>query len=177
MPDRPCNTADKIPDIELHDFFGGDVPDIRFSSLGHTALWANANESSQTLISYLAEPDIKDSSVTNLVRRESRRLSNDQWEQEKAEYDVLIRDIEGVKFEFWDWQKKEWDERWDTTAADGQKNRLPTRVRITPSRPPNWASGPQNHPRANVAVSIFGAGGAAIGLSARTREISIRLIR
>jgi hypothetical protein len=31
----------------------------------------------------------------------------------------------------------------------------PTRVRITPGRLPNWESGPQNQPRAKVAVANF----------------------
>jgi hypothetical protein len=29
----------------------------------------------------------------------------------------------------------------------------PARVRMTPSNAPNWASGPQNQPKAKVAVS------------------------
>src|SRR5262245_38310548 len=33
---------------------GSRVPQIRFSTLGHRVLWADANESEQTVISYVA---------------------------------------------------------------------------------------------------------------------------
>ncbi len=108
-----------------------DVDDLRFSSLAHSPLWANANESEQTLIVYFAEQDPDDSSKTNLVRRESRRLSNEPWKSEPGDIDILIRGIEQVSFEYWDWKDKTWKDRWDTTSADGQKGRLPSRVRIT----------------------------------------------
>ena len=39
----------------------------------------------------------------------------------------------------------------------------PTRVRITPLRLPNRESGPQNQPRANVAVSVSTGAAASIG--------------
>ncbi len=110
---------------------GGVVPELRFSSMGHTPLWADANESEQTLIAYSALTDRKDPSKTNWIRRESRRLSNKPWKQEPADTDILIHDVEKVTFEYWSWQKQEWQDHWDTTAADGERNRLPLRVRIT----------------------------------------------
>ncbi len=109
----------------------GTVDDLRFSSLAHRPLWANANESEQTLIVYSAERDPDDPSVTNLLRRESRRLSNQPWKSEPADVDILLSDVEQVSFEYWDWKDKSWKKRWDTTGADGQKNRLPSRVKIT----------------------------------------------
>lgn len=108
----------------------GSVHELRFSSLGHVSLWADANESEQTLISYSAEPDLEDPNITTLVRRESRRLSNEPWKREPAEMDVLLRGIVKLEFEYWDWRSDEWKDDWDTTRADGQKGRLPTRVRI-----------------------------------------------
>ena len=110
---------------------GGDVPDLRFSSLCHRPLWADAHESDQTLIAYYAMTDKEDPSKTNWIRRESRRLSNKAWKQEPADVDVLIHGVEQVKFEYWSWQDQEWQDHWDSTAADGERNRLPTRVRIT----------------------------------------------
>lgn len=107
------------------------VDELRFSSFNHRTLWADANESEQTLIAYYAEDDPEDSSVTNLLRRESRRLSNEPWQQEPAQVDVLLRDVQEVSFEYWDWREKEWKETWDSTAADAENGRLPYRVRIT----------------------------------------------
>lgn len=107
-----------------------DVDELRFSTMAHRVLWADANESEQTLISYYAEDDRDDSSKTNLLRRESRRLSNEQWEQEPAEIEVLLRNIQEVEFEYYDWREKDWRDSWDSTARDGQRGKLPSRVRI-----------------------------------------------
>lgn len=107
------------------------VDELRFSSLGHRVLWAEANESEQTLISYSAEDDPLDRDKTNLIRRESRRLSNEPWESEPAEVAVLLPDIERVEFEYFDWKDADWQESWDTTKIDAENNRLPERVRIT----------------------------------------------
>lgn len=110
---------------------GSDVDDLRFSTMAHRVLWADANESEQTVIAYAAEPDPDQSGITNLVRREQRRPSNETSREERAELDVLLRDVRRVQFEYWDWKNKEWHDDWDSTQADGERGRLPTRVRIT----------------------------------------------
>ena len=112
---------------------GGDVDELRFSSLAHQVLWTDANESDQTVITYFAEADREDGNKVNWLRREQRRLT-DPGETSKSmssEVDVVLRDIEQVDFEYWDWKDSEWKKDWDTTKQDGQKDRLPTRVRIT----------------------------------------------
>jgi general secretion pathway protein J len=110
---------------------GGTVPELRFSTLGHTPLWADANESEQTLIAYSAMSAKDESSKTNWIRRESRRLSNKPWKGEPADSDILVHDVDKVLFEYWNWQKQEWQDHWDSTASDGERNHLPSRVRIT----------------------------------------------
>jgi general secretion pathway protein J len=109
------------------------VPKIRFSTLGHRPLWADANESEQTVIEYLARnnPDPEHSSEVDLIRREQRRPSNQPPEEEPSEYDILARDIVSLKLEFWNWKNLAWQEEWDTTQSDGQRGWLPSRVRIT----------------------------------------------
>jgi type II secretory pathway component PulJ len=111
----------------------GRVPKIRFSTLDHRVLWADANESDQTVIEYLTRnnPDPEHSGEVDLVRREQRRESNLPPEEEPSEYDVLVRDIQSLKLEFWNWRSLEWVQDWDTTQSDGQRGWLPTRVRIT----------------------------------------------
>src|SRR5262249_35306698 len=76
---------------------GNKVPDVRFSTLGHRVLWADANESDQTVIQYIAHPDPEHAGVVDWVRREQRRPSNEPPEEEPAEYDVLVHDILSVK--------------------------------------------------------------------------------
>jgi type II secretion system protein J len=110
---------------------GNRVPDIRFSTMSHRVLWADANESDQTVIQYLAHQNPEHPGETDWVRREQRRPSNQPPEEEPADYDVLVRDIQTVKIEFWNWKNLEWQDSWDTTQADGQRGWLPTRVRIT----------------------------------------------
>ena len=112
----------------------GTVDELRFSSMSHRVLWANANESEQTVITYLAEADQEDRGRTNLVRRELRRPNNDpanRRDKDPAELDVLVRDVERVKLEYYDWKDKSWKDHWDSTQADGERGRVPTRVRIT----------------------------------------------
>jgi prepilin-type N-terminal cleavage/methylation domain-containing protein len=110
---------------------GGRIPDIRFSTLCHRVLWADANESEQTVIQYLAKSDPENTNATNWIRREQRRESNLVPEEEASEYDILVHDVQAVKFEYFDWKNLEWTDRWDTTQSDGQKGRLPSRIRIT----------------------------------------------
>lgn len=106
-------------------------PEIRFSTLGHRVLWADANESEQTVISYVEHRNPENPSQTDWIRREQRRPSNDPPDDLPAEYDVIVHDIESAKLEFWNWKNLEWQDTWDTTQADGQKGMLPSRVRIT----------------------------------------------
>jgi len=107
------------------------LPDVRFSTLDHRALWADANESEQTVISYVPHDDPEHSGVVDWIRREQRRMSNEPPESEPADYDVLVHDIVAAKLEFWNWKNNDWQDTWDTTQADGQKGWLPSRVRIT----------------------------------------------
>lgn len=108
------------------------VTELRFSSLAHEVLWADAAESEQTMITYVAERDPDDPTKTNVLRRELRRLptENVPWRDVPADVDLLVRDVQSLQFEFYDWRDEEWQPEWDTTAADRERGRLPYRVRI-----------------------------------------------
>jgi type II secretion system protein J len=112
---------------------GAGVDELRFSSMAHRVLWADANESEQTVITYFGESDPDDRSLTNLVRRELRRPPSEpgRTDDQPGEIDLLIRNIRSVKFEYYDWQTKEFKENWDSTKQDAERSRLPTRVRVT----------------------------------------------
>jgi type II secretory pathway component PulJ len=110
---------------------GSKVPEIRFSTLGHRVLWADANESEQTVITYIAHNSREKPGQVDWVRSERRRPSNKPPEEEPAEYDVLVRDIQKVELEYWNYKNLEWQDTWDTTQSDGQRDMLPSRVRIT----------------------------------------------
>ena len=110
---------------------GSKLPEIRFSTLGHRPLWADANESEQTVIQYLPHDNREHSGQLDWVRREQRRESNEVPEDQPSDYDILIRDIASAKLEYWNWKTLQWQDTWDTTQTDGQKGWLPSRVRIT----------------------------------------------
>lgn len=135
-PGNSCPPFPSNPDHPRTMFIaksGGRVPKIRFSTLGHRVLWADANESDQTVIEYLSRdnPEPDHAGETDLIRREQRRESDMPPENEPADYDVLAHNIVGLKLEFWNWRTLEWQDEWDTTQSDGQRGMLPYRVRIT----------------------------------------------
>jgi prepilin-type N-terminal cleavage/methylation domain-containing protein len=109
----------------------GRFPDIRFSTMGHRVLWADANESEQTVIQYMTRNNPTTPGATDLVRREQRRHSNEPPDDLASEYDVLLTDVQELKLEYWNWKNVEWQDTWDSTQSDGQKGMLPSRVRIT----------------------------------------------
>lgn len=111
-------------------FIGRDN-ELRFSSFAHLALWADANESDQSVIAYSLDDDREDPSLDDLYRKELRRPSNEPWASEPAELDVLLRGVDRLELAYWDWQDKKWQDSWDSTKTDGERNRLPSRVRIT----------------------------------------------
>ncbi len=110
---------------------GSRVPEISFSTMNHRVLWADANESEQTVITYLPLDSKEHPGQVDWIRSERRRPSNEPPEEEPAEYDVLVRDVSKVELEFWNWKNEEWQDTWDTTQADGQRGWLPSRVKIT----------------------------------------------
>jgi general secretion pathway protein J len=128
---RNEETSSTTPRTQFVGKTAGAIPEIRFSTLGHRVLWADANESEQTLISYESIADHDNPTQNNWLRREQRRLSNRNINEEPADYDILMHDVYKVTFEFWDWANQTWKDRWDTTASDGERGRLPSRVRIT----------------------------------------------
>jgi general secretion pathway protein J len=105
------------------------VDELLFSGLAHVSLKENAKECDQSLIKYYGAPDPDDRSVTNLMRRETRRLGVEHPGEDGAAY-IMLEDIEELHFEFYDDQNKEWKDTWNTTSADGQPDRLPPKVRI-----------------------------------------------
>lgn len=106
------------------------VDDIMFSSLSHVRLRENAKECDQTLVRYYSAPDPDNRGVTNLMRRASRRLGVETPGEDGPAY-IMLENIEALHFEFFDEPNNEWRETWSTTSADGQADRLPTKVRIS----------------------------------------------
>jgi general secretion pathway protein J len=106
------------------------VDKLAFSSLAHQRLRGGLAEGDTAVISYYGERDADDPRVTNLMRRESRRLQPEKFESLRGEAYVLCPDVASVKFSYYDFKKKEWEKDWSTLNASGNQY-LPTHVRIT----------------------------------------------
>jgi general secretion pathway protein J len=106
-----------------------DVDELRFSWFGRQRLRADIPESDTAVIMYYAQTDPDDPSVTNLMRRETRRLEAVDPRTIPGESYVLCPGVARLKFSFFDYKKKEWREDWSTMGADGLQY-LPTHVRI-----------------------------------------------
>jgi general secretion pathway protein J len=109
----------------------GDVDEVTFSYFGHQRLYQDANECDTALVSYYASRDRNDSRKTNLIRRETRRLSNLRIEEQAGEADIVCDDVVKLKLQYWDERNKEWREDWATTSGAAQVDRLPGKIRIT----------------------------------------------
>lgn len=115
-------------------FFAGssraDVDELSFSSFAHQRLRAGLAEGDTTIITYYGERDPDDRRVTNLMRRETRRLQAEDPKLLTGEAYVLCPDVSKVKFSYYDFKKKEWQGEWSTLNATGTQY-MPTHVRIT----------------------------------------------
>jgi general secretion pathway protein J len=115
-------------------FFGkrhSDVDELMFSYYGHQRLYQDANECDTALIYYYSARDRDDSRKMNLMRRETRRLSNYKVDEQAGEADIVCDDIIKLQLTYWDARDKIWRDEWITTSADGQPDRLPAKVKIT----------------------------------------------
>jgi prepilin-type N-terminal cleavage/methylation domain-containing protein len=127
-------TAETSGTQERRTMFSGsshnDFDELRFSWFGHQRLRSDSAEGDTALVTYFGQLDPDDPTVTNLMRRETRRLEAKDPAMIPGETYILCPAVSRVKFAYYDYKQKEWREEWDTTKADGQQY-LPTQVRIS----------------------------------------------
>jgi general secretion pathway protein J len=120
--------------VERRTFFvgtsRGDVDELSFSSFAHQRLRGGLAEGDTAVITYYGERDPDDRRVLNLMRRETRRLQAEDPKTIAGESYVLCPDVAKVKFSYYDYKKKEWENDWNTLNASGTQY-LPTHIRIT----------------------------------------------
>lgn len=109
----------------------GKDDELTFSTFSHSPMWSDANESDQTIVKYYVDTDRRDQGQRSLFRREQRRPSNERLDSEPGDIDVLLRGVESLEIEYWDWNDNDWQSSWDSTKGDGEKDRLPVRIKIT----------------------------------------------
>lgn len=107
------------------------VDEVEFSYFGHQRLYQDADECDTAEVMYYGVRDPEDNSKTDLARRETRRLSYQKIEEAPGEADIVCDDIVSLKLKYWDARDKQWRDEWVTTSADGEPDRLPSKVQIT----------------------------------------------
>ncbi len=110
--------------------FIGTRDKLIFTSLAHQRLYADAKESDQMVVEYSVKRslDAKAKNRNDLVRRENVILE-ERMERGGTE-DALFEGAKKIEFEYWDSQRKQWEDEWDTRRTE-RKSLLPTRVKIT----------------------------------------------
>ena len=110
--------------------FIGERDRLTFSSLAHERLYTDAKESDQMVVEYSVKSSTERTSRgrMDLVRRENP-LVQDRMDRGGSE-DILYEGVKRLEFSYWDSNRKDWVDEWDTRRAE-QKSILPTRVRIT----------------------------------------------
>jgi general secretion pathway protein J len=108
----------------------GDVDELRFTYFGHQRLYADAKEADTAAVGYFGMRDRQDPRKLNLMRRETRRIQAERFENTTGETDLLCDDVVRLELSYYHPDRKEWVENWRTTQADGFPDRLPSRVRL-----------------------------------------------
>ncbi len=110
--------------------FIGEKDKLLFTSLAHERLYGDAKESDQMVVEYSVKssPDKDAKGRNDLVRRE-KVILEERMERGGTE-DTLFEGAKKIEFQYWNPEKKSWEDEWDTRKLD-RKSLLPTRVKIT----------------------------------------------
>ncbi len=107
----------------------GDRDRLLFTSLAHQRLYTDAKESDQMVVEYSVKTSTERGANgrRDLMRRENPIL--DERMDRGGTEDVLFEGVKRLEFDYWDSDKKDWVNEWDTRRSE-RKSFLPTRVRI-----------------------------------------------
>lgn len=110
--------------------FVGERDRLLFTSLAHERLYTDAKESDQMVVEYSVKTSAERGANgrRDLIRRENPVL--DERMDRGGTEDVLFEGVLRLEFNYWDSDKKDWVNEWDTRRPE-RKSFLPTRVRIT----------------------------------------------
>lgn len=110
--------------------FIGEEDSLLFTSFANQRMYKDAKESDQMIVEYKVESSREPGARgrQDLIRRVNP-IVQDRMDRGGTE-DVLLEDVKRIEFAYWDSEKKDWDDEWDTRRME-RKNILPTRVRIT----------------------------------------------
>jgi len=110
--------------------FIGESDKLTFTTFAHQRLYTDVKESDQAVVEYSLQTSTRKgaSGRMDLMRRENPNV--DDRMDRGGTTDVLFEGAKKIEFAYWDSQRKEWEDEWDTRRTE-KKSILPTRVRIT----------------------------------------------
>jgi general secretion pathway protein J len=110
--------------------FIGERDKLLFTTFAHQRLYTDAKESDQAVVEYSVESSHEHGANgrMDLMRRENPNVGERM--DRGGTTDVLFEGVKSIEFSYWDSEKKDWDDEWDTRRTE-RKSILPTRVRIT----------------------------------------------
>jgi general secretion pathway protein J len=110
--------------------FVGEKDRLLLTTFAHQRLYTDAKESDQAVVEYFVEASHEKGA--NGRQDLKRRVNPNVGERmdRGGTTDVLYEGIKSLEFAYWDSERKEWDDEWDTRRSE-RKSILPTRVRIT----------------------------------------------
>jgi general secretion pathway protein J len=110
--------------------FIGERDRLLFTTFAHQRLYTDSKESDQSVVEYFVESSTEKGarSRQDLKRRENPNVG-DRMDR-GGTTDVLFEGVKKIEFAYWDSERKQWEDEWDTRRNE-KKSFLPTRVRIT----------------------------------------------
>ncbi len=110
--------------------FIGERDRLLFTSLAHQRLYTDAKESDQMVVEYQVKRSKERGVDREDLFRRARPLNAEEKLDRGGHEEVLFEGIKKIEFAYWDSERKEWEDEWDTRRPE-RKSILPTRVRIT----------------------------------------------
>ena len=110
--------------------FVGERDRLLFTTFAHQRLYTDSKESDQAVVEYFVESSTEKGarSRQDLKRRVNPNIGERM--DRGGTTDVLFEGVKKLEFDYWDSERKQWDDEWDTRRNE-KKAFLPTRVRIT----------------------------------------------
>jgi general secretion pathway protein J len=110
--------------------FIGEKDRLLFTTFAHQRLYTDSKESDQAVVEYFVETSTEKGARgrQDLKRRVNPNIGERM--DRGGTTDVLFEGVKKLEFDYWDAERKQWDDEWDTRRPE-HKAFLPTRVRIT----------------------------------------------
>ncbi|MBU8894947.1 general secretion pathway protein GspJ [Corallococcus sp. H22C18031201] len=110
--------------------FVGERDKLLFTTFANQRLYTDVKESDQAVVEYFVEASNDRGARGRLdLKRRVNPNVGDRMDR-GGTTDVLFEGVKTLEFAYWNSEKKEWDDEWDTRRNE-QRSILPTRVRIT----------------------------------------------